>query len=57
MLLLNLSQLDEEAVKCLSLLTDEYVADIQVGAERMSYIEEHGEVILQGNALETLREL
>jgi adapter protein MecA 1/2 len=57
MLLLNLSQLDEEAVKSLSLLTDEYVADIQVGAERMSYIEEHGEVILQGNALETLREL
>jgi adapter protein MecA 1/2 len=57
MLLLNLSQLSEEEVKCLSVLTDEYVSDIQVGAERMSYIEEHGEVILAENALEMLREI
>jgi adapter protein MecA 1/2 len=57
MLLMNLSRLSEEEVKCLSVLTDEYAADIQVGAERMSYIEEHGEVILRENALEMLREL
>jgi adapter protein MecA 1/2 len=57
MLLLNLTELTEEEVKGLSALTDEYATDIQVGAERMSYIEEHAEAIIRGNALEMLREI
>jgi adapter protein MecA 1/2 len=57
MMLMDLSQQSEEDVKRLSALTDEYATDIQVGAERMSYIEEHGEMILPEAAIETLREL
>jgi adapter protein MecA 1/2 len=57
MLLLNLTELSENEVKTLSALTDEYATDIQIGAERMSYIEEHAEAIILGNALETLREI
>jgi adapter protein MecA 1/2 len=57
MLLLNLSDLSEDEVKSLSVLTDEYVDDIQVGPERMSYIEEHGEAIIKDGALEMLCEL
>jgi adapter protein MecA 1/2 len=57
MLLLNLTELSEDDVKTLSALTDEYATDIQIGAERMSYIEEHAEAIILGNALETLREI
>jgi adapter protein MecA 1/2 len=57
MLLLNLTELSEDEVKSLSALTDEYATDIQIGAERMSYIEEHAEAIILGNALETLREI
>jgi adapter protein MecA 1/2 len=57
MMLMDLSQQSEEDVKRLSALTDEYATDIQVGAERMSYIEEHGELILPEAAIETLREL
>jgi adapter protein MecA 1/2 len=57
MLLLNLTELSEDEVKTLSALTDEYATDIQIGAERMSYIEEHAEAIILGNALETLREI
>jgi adapter protein MecA 1/2 len=57
MLLLNLTELSEEEAKTLSALTDEYAKDIQIGAERMSYIEEHAEAIVLGNALETLREI
>jgi negative regulator of genetic competence, sporulation and motility len=56
-MLMDLSQQSEEDVKRLSALTDEYATDIQVGAERMSYIEEHGEMILPEAAIETLREL
>jgi adapter protein MecA 1/2 len=57
MLLMNLSQMDESDVRRLSTLTDEFASDIFVGAERMSFIEEHGEAIMRENALEMLREL
>jgi adapter protein MecA 1/2 len=57
MLILDLSELTEEAVKRLSNLADEYATDILVGAERKSFIEEHGEAILKTHAIETLREL
>lgn len=57
LLLLDLSEMSEEEVWQLSALTDEYAADILVGAERKAFIEEHGEVILKKQALESLREL
>ena len=57
MLILNLTDLEEEELAKLSNLTDEYASDLFVGAERKSYIEEHGNCILPENALEKLREL
>ncbi len=57
LLLLDLSELSEDEVWQLSALTDEFAADILVGAERQAFIEEHGEAILLKHALESLREL
>lgn len=57
MLLLDLSDMDEDEVRRLSNLTDEYATDILVGAERMAFIEEHAKAILSEQALEKLREL
>lgn len=57
LLILDLSDVTEEDVKLLSLLTDEYATDLYVGAERKACLEEHGEVILSDHALETLREI
>ena len=37
--------------------TDEYAADILVGADRQAFIEEHGDAILKKQALESLRTL
>jgi adapter protein MecA 1/2 len=57
LLLLDLSDTSEEEVRRLSNLTDEYAARIYVGAERQSFIEEHGNVILRKDAIEKLKEL
>ena len=57
LLILDLSETEEEAVKLLSLLTDEYASDLYVGAERKAYLEEHAEVILREQALEALRQV
>lgn len=57
LLLLDLSELSEEEVWQLSALTDEYAADILVGADRQAFIEEHGDAILKKQALESLRAL
>ena len=57
LLILDLSDTQEEAVKLLSLLTDEYASDLYVGAERKAYLEEHAQPILIEHALETLRKI
>ncbi|MCI7106442.1 MAG: adaptor protein MecA [Lachnospiraceae bacterium] len=57
MLIFDLSDVSEGDVKVLSALTDEYASDIQVGAERRAFIEEHGKVLLRERAVESLREL
>lgn len=57
MLILDMSDMPETEVKTLSNLTDEYATDILVGAERKAFIEEHGKMILEENAIETLRKL
>ncbi|MCI7243912.1 MAG: adaptor protein MecA [Lachnobacterium sp.] len=57
MLIMDLSNENQDSVKRLSALTDEYADDIQVGAQRKAFIEEHGEVIIKEKAIETLQQL
>ena len=57
MLIMDLSEENQDSVKRLSALTDEYADDIQVGAQRKAFIEEHGEVILKEKAIETVQQL
>jgi adapter protein MecA 1/2 len=56
-LMIDLSGCDEEEVKRLSSLTDEYADDICVGADRRAFILEHGKPILKERAIEQLKEL
>lgn len=56
-LIMDLSNQLESDVRKLSAVTDEYVSDLLVGAERKAFIEEHGDVILKESAIEQLREL
>ncbi|MCM1106370.1 MAG: adaptor protein MecA [Blautia sp.] len=56
-LIVDFSHMEEDEVRRLSSLTDEYASDLLVGAERKAYIEEHGERILESSAIETLRQL
>lgn len=56
-LMMDMSESDEEDVKKLSALTDEFAADIFVGAEKRAFIYEHGKEILKERAIEQLREI
>ena len=56
-LLVDMTGATEVEARKLSALTDEYAADIFVGAEKRAFIYEHGEVILKEKAIETLREI
>lgn len=56
-LFMELVGYDTEEVKRLSILSDEYVFDLEVGACRLAYFEEHEHLILQENAVEILREM
>lgn len=56
-LIMDLSNQLEEDVKRLSAITDEYASDLLVGAERKAFIEEHGTIILENEAIAHLREL
>lgn len=56
-LMMDMTDSNEEDVKKLSALTDEYAADIFVGAEKRAFIYEHGKEILKERALEQLREI
>ena len=56
-LIMDLSDSQEAEVKALSMLTDEYVTDIQVGGQRAAFIEEHGECIVSDDAVTTLSQL
>lgn len=56
-LMLDMSDCHEDDVKKLSALTDEYAADIFVGAEKRAFIYEHGKEILKEKAIEQLREI
>lgn len=56
-LMLDMTDCEEEEVKRLSALTDEYATDIFVGAEKRAFIYEHGKAILRERAVEQLREI
>lgn len=54
-LMIDMSHSNEDEVRRLSALTDEYAADIFVGAEKRAFIYEHGTAILKERAIEQLR--
>ena len=56
-LFMDLSDCTENQVMKLSMTTDEYANDIQVGPERKAFMDEHAEIILRENAIENLRQL
>ena len=56
-LMVDMTSCNEENAKKLSALTDEYAADIFVGAEKRAFIYEHGKEILKERAIEQLREI
>ena len=56
-LMMDMTDSNESDVKMLSALTDEYAADIFVGAEKRAFIYEHGKEIIKERAIETLREI
>lgn len=56
-LMMDMTDSKEEDVRKLSALTDEYAADIFVGAEKRSFIYEHGTEIIKERAIEQLREI
>ena len=56
-LMMDMTDSNESDVKTLSALTDEYAADIFVGAEKRAFIYEHGKEIIKERAIETLREI
>lgn len=56
-LMFDMTESHEADVRKLSALTDEYAADVFVGAEKRAFIYEHGEAILKERAIEQLREV
>lgn len=56
-LMMDMSDCEEEEVRRLSALTDEYATDIFVGSEKRAFIYEHGTAILKERAIEQLREI
>ena len=56
-LMMDMTECSEEDARRLSALTDEYAADIFVGAEKRAFIYEHGKEIIKERAIEQLREI
>lgn len=56
-LMMDMTDSHEDDVRKLSALTDEYAADIFVGAEKRAFIYEHGTEILKEAAIEQLRQI
>lgn len=54
-LIIDMSDCEEEEVRRLSALTDEYATDIFVGSEKRAFIYEHGTPILKEQAIEQLQ--
>lgn len=56
-LFMDLSDCTENEVLKLSMVTDEYANDIQIGPERKAFMEEHAEIIIREKAVESLRQI
>lgn len=56
-LMIDMTDCEEEEVKRLSALTDEYATDIFVGSEKRAFIYEHGTAILKERAIEQLQQI
>ncbi len=56
-MIMDLSHLTEADVKALSMVTDEYVTDIEAGCQRAAFIKEHGEPIIAQDAIDMLAQL
>ena len=51
----ELSSCNEKEVLRLSVLTDEYASNIQVGAEKRAFLQEHARCIIKEHAIEQLK--
>ncbi len=56
-MVMDLTGCGEDEVLRLSVLTDEFAEDIQVGPEKQAFLKEHGKVILRERSIENLREV
>ena len=56
-LIMDMTNCEEEEVKRLSALTDEYATDIFVGTDKRALIYEHGTAILKERAIEQLQQI
>ena len=56
-LMIDMTDCEEEEVKRLSAVTDEYATDIFVGSEKRAFIYEHGTAILKECAIEQLQQI
>lgn len=54
---MDMSDFKDQDAKCLSILTDEYVTDIQVGRERLAHLKEMTTTLLGEKAIESLKQL
>lgn len=54
-LMMDMTDCEEEEVKRLSALTDEFATDIFVGAEKRAFLYEHGKPIIKEKAIEQLQ--
>lgn len=55
--LIEIGYLTDNQVKSLSFITDEYADGAYTGAEKKAFIEEHGKLIIEADALQILRKL
>lgn len=53
-LIMDMTDCEEARVKWISSVTDEYAAEVFVGKEKRAYVYEHGKMLIDQNAIETL---
>ena len=56
-LMLDMSNCDDQGVRRLSIVIDEYATEVFAGAEKRAFIHEHGKKILAEKAIETLKQI
>lgn len=56
-LIMDVSDCMEKQVERMSLLADEFACNIQVGADKIAHLKEHGKRIMKAQAVEQLRQL